>query len=124
MTSQNFDANADEDGDDQPHGFMHANSIDSSSFSDQISNDKFDDEGRYRFADRFVLAESWRIAAEVTSRHPELRVSRVQDEDKNPLLLLHKGATGWRAQFDLFSGIGYEREGDFRRHSWLTVFAQ
>lgn len=105
-------------------GFAHANGFNSSQLSDRIDYDGFDDEDRYHFADRFVLAESWRIAAEVVTRHPELRISRVEDRDQNALLLLHKDATGWRAQFDLFDGIGYERDGEYRRHTWLTVFAQ
>ncbi|MGV9195100.1 hypothetical protein ACQ143_12215 [Microbacterium sp. MC2] len=108
----------------ESQGFAHTNGFNSSLLSDRFDYDGFDEEGRYHFADRFVLAESWRIAAEVVSRHPELRISRVEDGDQNALLLLHRGATGWRAQFDLFSGIGYEHGGEYRRHSWLTVFSQ
>tara|TARA_R100000365_G_C2743998_1_gene72733 strand:+ start:689 stop:1585 length:897 start_codon:yes stop_codon:yes gene_type:complete len=124
MTSQGGDPNPDEDGGDGLQGFVHANGFDSSQFSDRIGYDGFDQDERYHFAPRFLLAESWRIAAEVVSRHPELRISRIEDDDQNTLLVLHKGATGWRAQFDLVGGIGYLRDGDFRRYSWLTVFAQ
>lgn len=113
-----------EDDSDDERGFAHANSFDSSRLNDALEEDGFDPAGRYHFADRFVLAESWRIASEVVTRHPELRISRVEDEDHNPLLLLHRGSTGWRAQFDLFSGIGYQRGDDRRRFDWLTVFAQ
>lgn len=115
MTDEDFDGD---------QGFVLANGFDSSCLSDDLEDDGFDAAGRYHFADRFVLAESWRIASELVSRHPELRISRVEDEEHNPLLLLHRESTGWRAQFDLFGGIGYQRGGDFRRFDWLTVFAQ
>lgn len=124
MTSQGGDANRHEDGPGEIQGFAHASGFNPAHFSDRLAYDGFDANDRYHFATRFLLAESWRIAAEVVSRHPELRISRVEDNDQNTLLVLHKDATGWRAQFDLFGGIGYLRDGDFRRYSWLTVFAQ
>jgi len=108
----------------QDGGFAHANGFDSSRLSHELADSGFDARGCYHFASRLLLAESWRIAAELVSRHPELRISRVEGTDQNPLLVVHRGATGWRAQFDLFSGISFERSGTFHHYDWLAVFAQ
>lgn len=75
------------------------------------------------FADRFALKQAWSIAAEIARLHGNLQITRLEDPQQMPLLLVHDGPTGTRVQFDLPAGALWEdTEGDDQRMSWIEVF--
>lgn len=74
-------------------------------------------------ADCFTLSRAWAIAAELVHRHPGLRISRVVDEEQNPLLLVHDESEATQIQFDLPYSVHYVSGDDVRCLSWAEVFA-
>ena len=81
------------------------------------------DEEEYRFADRFALQQSWRIASDLVRRHPEMTVSRLENPEQIPIIIVHAGPVGVRVQFDLTGGIKFLEDQQVQRIDWLDVFA-
>ena len=84
-----------------------------------------DDDDLLSPADRFTLSRAWWIIGQLARRHPTLVVSRVVDDDQNPLLIVHDTTETIRVQFDLPAWIQYDTPGGLlRRITWSEVFAQ
>src|SRR4051794_35017884 len=63
------------------------------------------DDEVFRFADRYLAAQTWAIAAALTERHPELRASAVVNEVGAPLVIVHDELQLVQVQFDLLAWI-------------------
>ena len=77
------------------------------------------DEEEYRFADRFALQQSWRIASELVRRHPEMTVSRLENPEQIPIIIVHAGPVGVRVQFDLTGGIKFLEDQQVQRIEYV-----
>jgi hypothetical protein len=82
------------------------------------------DESTYRIADRFALQQTWWIASELARRHPELQITRLEDLESIPIIVVHDGPTGKRVQFDLVGGIQYFKGAIHNHITWPEVFSQ
>lgn len=91
------------------------------------SDDSDDDEDEeWRIADRYSLAASWSIASQLVRCHPHLLISRVVDEQENPLLIVHDEAgLDFRVQLDLPAWIQYvDRDGELLHITWADVLTR
>jgi len=75
-------------------------------------------------ADRFTLSRAWWMASELVRRHPYLRVSRVVDDEQNPLLIVHDDHEGLRVQFDLPAWIRYMSGDELVTITWAEAFGE
>src|SRR6478736_4479676 len=82
------------------------------------------DEVEYRFADRHLAARAWSIAAALCTRHPNLSIAMVHDQQV-PLLIAFDPVTDVRVQFELVAWLGYvdDETGEFANLYWDQVFA-
>src|SRR6186997_1475259 len=63
------------------------------------------DTEEFQFADRYLAAQTWAIAAALTGRHPDLRTSAVVNEVGAPLVIVHDDLQTVQVQFDLLAWI-------------------
>lgn len=82
-----------------------------------------DDDEWFAPADRFTLSRAWWIAGQLVRRHPALMVSRVINEEKSPLVIVHDPAETTCIQFDLPAWIQYMTPEGLHRITWAEVFA-
>ncbi|MDJ1372201.1 ADP-ribosylglycohydrolase family protein [Gulosibacter molinativorax] len=77
-----------------------------------------------RIADRFTLQQSWWIASEMTRRHPEILISRVDVEDLGPLLIANDRRSDVQILFHAEGGIRITTAtGENTALPWNTVFS-
>ena len=82
------------------------------------------DEEEYRFADRYVAARAWAIAAALVERLPGMRVSQVVDETGTPLLIVHDATEQERVQLDIVAWVLFGASSGRLQHLyWDEVFA-
>lgn len=78
----------------------------------------------YRFADRYVAARSWVLAAELADRLPGMRISHTVDEAGTPMLVVHDPTGRERVQLDLLGWVLFgASSGRIRHLYWDEVFA-
>ena len=74
-------------------------------------------------ADRFLIAQMWWIASELVRRHPHLRISGVEVDEGNRLVLVHDEQDGMSIQWDLVGGCKFLINGDVEKISWIEMMA-
>ena len=74
-------------------------------------------------ADRFLIAQMWWIASELVRRHPHLRISGVEVDEGNRLLLVHDEQDGMSIQWDLVGGCKFLINGEVQKISWIEMMA-
>ena len=74
-------------------------------------------------ADRFLTAQMWWIASELVRRHPHLRISGVEVDEADRLLIVHDEQDGMSVQWDLVGGCKFLVNGDVNKISWIQMLA-
>ncbi len=74
-------------------------------------------------ADRFLIAQMWWIASELVRRHPHLRISGVEVDEGNRLVLVHDEQDGMSIQWDLVGGCKFLINGQVQKISWIEMMA-
>jgi hypothetical protein len=105
-------------------------SASSNNSGNNIVNDNDDDEGGgdgfepYNPpADRFLTAQMWWIASELVRRHPHLRISGVEVDGADRLLIVHDEQDALSIQWDLVGGCKYLKNGVVQKISWIEMMA-
>ncbi|TFC93628.1 MULTISPECIES: hypothetical protein [Cryobacterium] len=74
-------------------------------------------------ADRFLTAQMWWIAGELVRRHPHLRISGVEVDEAERLLIVHDEQDGMSVQWDLVGGCKFLVNGVVQHISWIEMLA-
>ena len=74
-------------------------------------------------ADRFLTAQMWWIASELVRRHPHLRISGVEVDEADRLLIVHDEQDGMSVQWDLEGGCKFLVDGVVNKISWIQMLA-
>lgn len=74
-------------------------------------------------ADRFLTAQMWWIAGELVRRHPHLRISGVEVDEADRLLIVHDEQNGMSVQWDLVGGCKFLVNGVVQHISWIEMLA-
>jgi|GEM_PF-2504519 len=74
-------------------------------------------------ADRFLTAQMWWIASELVRRHPHLRISGVEVDEADRLLIVHDEQDGMSVQWDLEGGCKFLVNGVVNKISWIQMLA-
>ncbi|HSP52345.1 MAG TPA: hypothetical protein VLO00_05555 [Cryobacterium sp.] len=74
-------------------------------------------------ADRFLTAQMWWIASELVRRHPHLRISGVEIDEGDRLLIVHDEQDGMSVQWDLEGGCKFLVDGAVQKISWIQMLA-
>jgi len=74
-------------------------------------------------ADRFLTAQMWWIASELVRRHPHLRISGMEVDEGDRLLIVHDEQDGLSIQWDLVGGCKYLVNGVVNSISWIEMMA-
>ncbi|TFC26511.1 hypothetical protein E3O53_01220 [Cryobacterium sp. TMT2-18-3] len=74
-------------------------------------------------ADRFLTAQMWWIASELVRRHPHLRISGVEVDEADRLLIVHDEQDGMSVQWDLEGGCKFLVNGVVQKISWIQMLA-
>jgi hypothetical protein len=105
-------------------------SASSDNSGNNIVNDNDDDEGGgdgfepYNPpADRFLTAQMWWIASELVRRHPHLRISGVEVDGADRLLIVHDEQDALSIQWDLVGGCKYLKNDVVQKISWIEMMA-
>jgi hypothetical protein len=92
--------------------------------TDSDSNEEGDDLEEYNPpAARFLTAQMWWIASELVRRHPHLRISGVEVNESDRLLIVHDEQDGMSIQWDLAGGCKFLINGDVKKISWIEMMA-
>ncbi|WP_168625665.1 hypothetical protein [Cryobacterium sp. BB307] len=74
-------------------------------------------------ADRFLYAQIWWIASELVRRHPHLRISGVEVDEGDRLVIVHDEQDAMSIQWDLVGGCKYLVDGQVKAISWIQMMA-
>ena len=128
-SGENFrpDDGTDDGTDDSTDGDT-GDSTDDSTGGDSGDNDNDDNEvdGYEMYkppADRFLTSQMWWIASELVRRHPHLRISGVEVDEADRLLIVHDEEDGMSVQWDLVGGCKFLVNGLVQKISWIKMLA-